>query len=129
MPLLVFNLVQGRSEPEVRNIADVAHEVLVRTFKVHPRDRYQIINQRPMAHLIAEDTGLGFNRSANLLILQMFSRPRSVTEKTEFYKQMSDDLALYCKIEPTDLIISIVQNSDEDWSFGRGEAQFLTGAL
>ena len=32
-------------------------------------------------------------------------------------------------IPSTDLIISLVENMKEDWSFGLGRAQFLTGDL
>jgi hypothetical protein len=31
--------------------------------------------------------------------------------------------------DPADLIVSITENDDEDWSFGHGRAQFLTGEL
>lgn len=30
---------------------------------------------------------------------------------------------------PADLIVSLVENSDADWSFGAGRAQFLTKEL
>jgi 4-oxalocrotonate tautomerase len=30
---------------------------------------------------------------------------------------------------PAELIVSITENNDEDWSFGYGRAQFLTGEL
>jgi hypothetical protein len=33
------------------------------------------------------------------------------------------------RTHPADLIVSITENSDEDWSFGHGRAQFLTGEL
>jgi hypothetical protein len=29
----------------------------------------------------------------------------------------------------SDVMISFVQNADEDWSFGKGRAQFLSGEL
>jgi hypothetical protein len=34
-----------------------------------------------------------------------------------------------CGIAPSDVMVSIVENTDADWSFGNGEAQFLTGKL
>jgi hypothetical protein len=30
---------------------------------------------------------------------------------------------------PSDVVVSFVENVDEDWSFGLGRAQFLTGDL
>jgi hypothetical protein len=32
-------------------------------------------------------------------------------------------------IEQNDIVVSLVANSDADWSFGNGRAQFLTGEL
>lgn len=34
-----------------------------------------------------------------------------------------------CGLSPDDLMVTLVENADEDWSFGRGRAQFLTGGL
>lgn len=41
---------------------------------------------------------------------------------------MSERLAAL-GIAPTDLIISVSENTKADWSFGVGKAQFLTGEL
>jgi len=32
-------------------------------------------------------------------------------------------------VKPSDIVVSITQNADEDWSFGNGRAQFITGEL
>jgi len=34
-----------------------------------------------------------------------------------------------CGLSPSDVVVSIVTTTDEDWSFGNGRAQFLTGEL
>ncbi|BBZ44018.1 tautomerase family protein [Mycobacterium parmense] len=46
-----------------------------------------------------------------------------------FYKLLASNLAERCGLDPADLIVSITENNDEDWSFGHGRAQFLTGEL
>jgi hypothetical protein len=40
MPLLRFDLIEGRSEPELKKILDVTHEVLIDTLQVPKHDRY-----------------------------------------------------------------------------------------
>src|SRR6267378_1389726 len=89
MPLLRFDLVEGRSESEIRKILDTTHEVL----------------------------------------LQVTSRPRSREMKENFYRLLVERLATRCGISPDDVIVNCVTNADEDWSFGAGRAQFLTGEL
>ena len=39
------------------------------------------------------------------------------------------NLAARCGLDSADLVVSITDNSDADWSFGYGRAQFLTGEL
>ena len=56
-------------------------------------------------------------------------RGRAEEEKVAFYKSLCEELERACGIAPSDVMVSIVENSDEDWSFGLGRAQFLEGDL
>jgi len=46
-----------------------------------------------------------------------------------FYRKLCAELERSCGIPPTDVMVSIVENADSDWSFGLGSGQFLTGEL
>src|ERR1700722_11047068 len=129
MPLLCFDLIQGRSESQIKRILDVTHEVLVRSFNVPERDRYQIVREHAPSRMIVEDTGLGIERTPNMLVLQVTSRPRSREMKQAFYSSLVERLADQCGMSPSDVVVTFVTNTDEDWSFGLGRAQFLTGEL
>jgi Tautomerase enzyme len=39
------------------------------------------------------------------------------------------ELLRRCGVKASDVVVSITQNADEDWSFGYGRAQFITGEL
>jgi hypothetical protein len=129
MPLLRFDLIEGRTPGELQALLDAAHRAMLAAFKVPARDRYQIVTEHKPGHLIVEDTGLGFSRTKKVVFLQVTSRPRGRAAKEAFYKLLVDELEKSCGIEPTDVVVSIVENTDEDWSFGLGRAQFLTGDL
>jgi hypothetical protein len=45
------------------------------------------------------------------------------------YAALAEMLKAECGLAKTDLIISCCENKKEDWSFGMGEAQFMTGTL
>ncbi|GAA3333665.1 hypothetical protein GCM10020331_098600 [Ectobacillus funiculus] len=60
MPLIRFDLIEGRDEESLRNLLDASHQAMVKAFDVPERDRYQIVHQHPAHELIIEDTGLGF---------------------------------------------------------------------
>jgi Tautomerase enzyme len=129
MPLLRFDLIEGRSPDELQALLDAAHRAMLAAFKVPARDRYQIVTEHKPSHMIVEDTGLGIPRTDKVVFLQVTSRPRGREAKEAFYKLLADELERSCGITPSDLVVSIVENSDEDWSFGLGRAQFLTGEL
>ena len=129
MPLLYFDLVRGREPDEVRCLLDSAHAAVVEAFEVPQRDRYQVVNVHSADEIVALDTGLGFERSERLVIIHVVSRRRTGAQKQRFYSLLADNLRRDCGLDATDLIVSITENGDEDWSFGGGRAQFLTGDL
>lgn len=95
MPLLCFDLVQGRSENRISMILDVIHEVLVKSFDVRERDRYQIVREHAPSRMIIEDTGRGIKRTPNILVLQVTTRPRSRSMKQAFYKMLAENRRPY----------------------------------
>ncbi|AWY38534.1 tautomerase family protein [Pseudomonas putida] len=129
MPLLKFDIIHGRTDEQLRTLLDVAHQAMVQAFDVPFSDRYQSVTQHRPGELILHDTGLGYTRSAKVVLLTVVSRPRSQEQKIEFYRLLAERLQAACDLSPDDLIVSLVENSDADWSFGGGRAQFLTGEL
>ncbi|WP_072376874.1 tautomerase family protein [Hyphomicrobium sp. NDB2Meth4] len=129
MPLLYFNVLEGRSDAELNAMLDAAHRAMLAAFKVPERDRYQIVNEYKPSRMIIEDTGLGIPRSDNVVVVQVVSRPRGKEAKQKFYRLLVEELEKSCGISPNDVMVSIVENTDEDWSFGLGRAQFLEGDL
>ena len=129
MPLLYVDLIEGRTPAEIQALLDAMHEAVVEAFGVPPRDRYQVVSTHPAHEIVAWDTGLGIERSSRLVVLHLVSRRRSREMKQRFFDVVASNLADRCGLDPADLIVSITDNGDEDWSFGYGRAQFLTGEL
>lgn len=129
MPLLRFDLIEGRSKKEIKTLLDAAHRAMLAAFKVPEGDRYQIVNEHKPSRLIIEDTGLGIARTENVVFLQVTTRPRPSEQKQAFYRLLVEELEKSCGIAPSDVVVSMISNTDEDWSFGHGRAQFLTGEL
>lgn len=129
MPLLRVDLIEGRTDPELKTLLDALHKAMLAAFEVPERDRYQIVHQHKRAEMVIEDTGLGFARTDKVVVISVTTRKRKKKQKELFYRLVCDALERHCGIAPSDVMISMVENSDEDWSFGLGRAQFLTGEL
>ena len=129
MPLLRFDVIEGRSEEELKTLLDTAHDAMVEAFDVPERDRYQIVHTHKAHEMIIQDTGLGFERSKDIVLISVTSKTRTEEKKQRLYQLLAERLQANCGLAPTNLMVSIVENDAADWSFGLGEAQFLTGKL
>jgi hypothetical protein len=124
-----FDIIEGRTQEETKKLLDAAHRAMLIAFGVPERDRYQIVHEHPAAHMIIEDTGLDIARSRNMVVVTVNSRPRASEAKQKLYAELCRELKENCGIESSDVMVNIVTNTDADWSFGFGRAQFLTGEL
>jgi phenylpyruvate tautomerase PptA (4-oxalocrotonate tautomerase family) len=130
MPLVRIDVLEGRRTPEeLRRLADTVHEVMLDDFAAPPRDRYQVLTEHRPGQLICEDTGLGIERIDDLVVLQVYQQGRSEEQKRALYAGLARRLEEVTGLAPSDLIVSVIGNSREDWSFGMGRAQFLEGDL
>jgi phenylpyruvate tautomerase PptA (4-oxalocrotonate tautomerase family) len=120
MPLIRFDLLEGRTEAELKTLLDAAHEAMLEAFKVPAGDRYQIVTEHKPSRMIVEDTGLGIPRTRDVVVVQVFTRPRSQEAKQDFYRLLTEKLQAACGIAPSDVMVSCMVNSDADWSFGHG---------
>lgn len=129
MPLLRFDVKKGRSNDEITSLLDAAHRAVLTAFGVPSRDRYQVVHEHEGSHFVVQDTGLDIVRTDKVVLVSVTSRPRTRAEKEAFYMELCRELKKSCQIEPSDVMVNIVTNTDDDWSFGHGRAQFLTGEL
>jgi phenylpyruvate tautomerase PptA (4-oxalocrotonate tautomerase family) len=128
MPLLRFDVIEGRSAEELNVLLNTAHDAMVEAFDVPERDRYQIVHTHKAHEMVIQDTGLGFKRSKDIVLISVTSQTRTKEKKQRLYQLLAERLEANCGLAPTDLMVSIVENDAADW-IGPGEAQFLTGTL
>ena len=129
MPLLRIDMIEGRSEEQIQSLLDTIQSCVVDAFGVPESDRYQIVHEHKPGRMVFLDTGLGFTRSNQVVSIQFFTSPRTHVEKMKVYRLLADRLEKECALDPNDLLISVFTNREEDWSFAKGEAQYVTGRL
>jgi phenylpyruvate tautomerase PptA (4-oxalocrotonate tautomerase family) len=129
MPLVRIDLLEGRTDDELRLIADTVQDCMLDVFAAPPGDRYQIITEHRPGRMFLEDTGLGIERSAQQMVIQVTQQGRTREQKQALYAALAQRLSQRAGLRPEDLVVSVVESTGEDWSFGLGRAQFLTGEL
>ncbi len=129
MPLVRIDLNDHHSKEQVRAIADAIHTAIVDVYQIPERDRFQIITRHAEDELIAEDAGLGFERSQNVVMIQIFTQEgRSPESKQRLYSRIAEKLG-EVGVDGKDIFLGYIENTYNDWTFGFGKAQYVTGEL
>ena len=129
MPLIRIDITEGRSDAQIKTLMDTVQGCVLEAFKVPVRDRYQIVTEHKPGRMVLLDTGLGFERTDQAMVIQVFTSPRTTVNKNKFYQLLATNLEAKCGLDPRDLLVSVMTNTDVDWSFGFGKTQYLTGEL
>jgi phenylpyruvate tautomerase PptA (4-oxalocrotonate tautomerase family) len=129
MPLVRIDLMTGRTPEQITAITDAIHEAIVDVYGIPARDRFQVVNELPTGRIVAEDAGLGFERTGGVVMIQIFTqRGRSDETKQALYARIATGLE-GAGVAGEDVFIGYVENGPQDWSFGFGVAQYMNGEL
>jgi len=120
MPLVNISILKGRSPEYIKAIADGVNSAVIETMGFPADDRYQIIHEHE-PHCL-EMQGRDGDRVMMFLIMRA---GRSDESKQAFYAKVVENLSRDPGIDPDNVLISIAENHDVDWSFGKGIAQFM----
>jgi phenylpyruvate tautomerase PptA (4-oxalocrotonate tautomerase family) len=126
MPLVRIDLPRGSTPERRRAIADVVYGALRATMDVPEGDRFQVIAEHADEDLILDPGYLGITRTRQAIVIQVtLSRGRPREKKQAFYKAVADGLHARVGLRREDVMLSLVEVTPEDWSFGNGIAQYV----
>jgi len=126
MPLVRIDLRVGKSAEYRKALGDGVHRAMIEALQIPPDDCFQVITEHPAEGLIYDPQYLGVRRSDNLVVVQItVSAGRKPQQKRKLFKRMAEILAESPGLQPSDLVINLVEVVWENWSFGNGEAQYM----
>ena len=127
MPLVRITLRKGRTPEFLRDASNAVHDALVATANVPADDRFHIIEEVGDDHLIAHPTYGGVERSEGLIVIQIIlNAGRTVEIKRALYADIARRLQESVDVRPDDVLVSLVEVTKENWSFGGGRATYAT---
>ena len=126
MPLVRIDLLSGTSPQYRKAIADGVHQAMIDALAIPPDDRFQVISEHSPGALLYDPQYLGVSRSPKVVFIQItLSFGRKPQQKRKLYKRIIELLAATPGVRPEDVFINLVEVSWENWSFGKGEAQYM----
>lgn len=125
MPLVRVTLRKGRSPEFLRDAGNAIHEALVAQANVPYDDRFQVFDEVEADRLIAHPSYGGVERSDGLMIIEItLNAGRTVEIKKSLYADIAERLERAVDVRPDDVLISLVEVTKENWSFGKGLATY-----
>lgn len=129
MPLVRIDVNAGRSPEELGNLSRAIHDAILAEYGIPERDYFHILTEHPAGQIVAQDAGLGFDRTADVVMIQIFTQGgRSQEAKQSLFAAVADRLG-QLGVAGENVFIGYVENTAGDWSFGFGRAQYVTGEL
>ena len=126
MPLVRIDMPAGTSAEYKRAISDVVYDAIVTVLKAPQGDRFHVITEHQPETLFIDRHFLGIERTGDALMIQVTLRQGRTREtKQAFFRFIADALHARIGIRREDVIINLVEDNLEDWSFGNGEAQYV----
>ncbi len=123
MPLVKI-YATTKNDAELRAIGDGVHDALVAQANVPADDRFQILNRLDRDLIVAHPSYGGVSRSEDVVIIEItLNAGRTVEIKKNLYA----DIALRLEglgVRPDDVLVSLVEVTKENWSFGGGRATY-----
>lgn len=123
MPLQRIDLLKGRPAGQPRAIADAVHRALVETAGVPEQDRFQTVVQHDRESLIFAPEYLGIRHEDPVFVQITWNAGRTLEQKRALYRRLAE-LLRGAGVAPADVIVSLVEVTKENWSFGDGVAQY-----
>lgn len=125
MPLVRIHLMQGRPVQFSRRIGEIVYQTMADTIHIPAKDNFQIITEHNKDTLIYSLDYLGILRTNGIVIIQItLSEGRTVDLKKAFYKKLAERLNKELQIRMEDIFINLIEVKKENWSFGKGIAQY-----
>lgn len=125
MPLLHLAMRAGKPPAYRQAIFDSLYRAMRETFNVPEDDQFMTITEHDAASFRYSPSYLGMERSDDLLFIQITANnTRTLEQKKALFQRIAELLGESPGIRPDDVFVNLVEVAKENWSFGRGLAQY-----
>ena len=126
MPFVQITLLEGKSPKTISEIVDSVHQALVEEFKIPELDKFQAVREVKENNLIYPPSYLDIPHSENIVYIHITAKEgRTVEMKKLLYSKIALLISERTDISGDNVFIVLAENKEENWSFGRGEAQLV----
>jgi phenylpyruvate tautomerase PptA (4-oxalocrotonate tautomerase family) len=126
MPLVRISVGDALDREKRKLLANAVYDAMRATIGIPEGDKFVVLTAHAEDELIADPHFLGMERTEGFVLVEITLRSGRTTEKKQaLYREIARLFAERAAIAPDNVMIVLRSNELDDWSFGRGEAQYV----
>ena len=126
MPFVRISLKEGKSLEFKQHISQAVHESLTEVFSIPSDDMFQVLEEVAAENIIYPPSYMGIPHTDEIIYIVITAKSgRTVEMKQKLYHTITKSIYSTTKHPASDVFIVMVENSEENWSFGNGLAQLV----
>ena len=125
MPLVRIDLRRGKPESYRKALGEIVYNAMRETIDVPENDKFVIVTEHAPEELNVSAGYLGSRFGSDIIFVQItLNSGRSLEKKQALYRRIAAEFAAQLQLRPDDVFVNLVEVAEENWSFGRGIAQY-----
>jgi phenylpyruvate tautomerase PptA (4-oxalocrotonate tautomerase family) len=126
MPFVRISVTDKMPIDKRQELPKVVYDAMRASINIPENDLFVALHAHGEGELVADPKFMGMQRTANFTLVHItLRRGRTVEMKQKLYREIARLAEERAGIAPDDVMIVLSENGPEDWSFGKGVAQFV----
>jgi 4-oxalocrotonate tautomerase len=126
MPFVRVAVYEATPVEQNAAIAEAVYQAMRETIDIPAGDRFIVVTRHRKDELFVDPTYMGVQRSERFVLVHItLSQGRSIEKKQALYKRVAERLHGAIGVSTDDVTTVLSENTFVDWSFGKGEAQYV----
>ena len=126
MPLVRISTHHSTASHDRKKISDCVYEAMRETIGIPEGDRFIVATPHSQEEMFVDPHYMGMNRTERFILVQIFlSQGRTVEQKQNLFRSVAKRIQSAVGVSTDDVMTVLTENSYVDWSFGKGEAQYV----
>lgn len=126
MPFVRIDVYNATPVEDRKAIADAVYEAMRESINIPDGDRFIVVTAHGKDEIFIDPHFQGMNRTERYVAIEIRlneGRPKEL--KQALYKSVAEKVSKAAGITTDDVMILLTECTTADWSFGKGEAQFI----
>jgi len=131
MPLVRISVSATMDEGRRKLLPHAVYDAMRAAISIPEGDMFVTLTPHAEGEMCIDPNFMGMERTEDFALVHItLRRGRTPEAKQALYREIARLFHERAKIAPDDVMIVLNENESPDWSFGKGEAQFMpkTGA-